>query len=223
MKLSRRVVLSLLVAAILLFLALLFWPFVVDNILRPTALVLWLLLRILVLSIHQKYIWFAVLIAAFVVLFRLLPQEQTEIQSDAAHGMNGTMINIRYWRGLFTYNGQTVHDQKALKRQLTYLLTSFYASKHNAARDFRFEEELRQGKVPLPETIAAFLFPPEPTTRGWLRTLFYSLRDKPRKWIRQWTGREKAEHYQVIEEVLRFLESSLEIKHDDTTHSQNKH
>src|SRR5688572_7144997 len=78
MNLSRRVVLSLLIAAIVLFLGMLFWPFIVNNIIRPIALAVWLLLRILVLSIHQKYIWYMVIFAAFIVLFRFLPQEQSD-------------------------------------------------------------------------------------------------------------------------------------------------
>jgi hypothetical protein len=39
-----------------------------------------------------------------------------------------------------------------------------------------------------------------------------SIEKTPRKWIRQWTGREKTEHYQMIDEVLSFMEASLEIK-----------
>src|SRR5689334_21465244 len=101
---SRRVVLSLLMAAIILFLSLLFWPFVVDNILTPAALVLWLLLRILVLSIHQQYFWYTLVIAALLVLYRMLPQEEPELQSDARLEMNAAMINIGYWRGQFVYD-----------------------------------------------------------------------------------------------------------------------
>ena len=50
---------------------------------------------------------------------------------------NAALINIGYWRGLFVYNGQSVQDEKALKRQLAHLLTSLYASKQGTSSNFR--------------------------------------------------------------------------------------
>lgn len=224
MNISRRVVVSLLIAAIVLFLGMLFWPFILTNIIQPTALVLWLLLRILVLGIHQKYFWFVLIFVAFIVLFRLLPQEQPTIQSDRSMETNTTMVNIGYWRGLFTYNGQDIRDENTLKRELMHLLASLYASKQRMPNNFVIYDALLQGKIPLPGNIHAFLFSQEPAeSSGSIKKFFQSIRKTPRKWMRQWTGQEKAEHFQTIVEVLEFLETSLEIKNDDGNLSQNKH
>jgi hypothetical protein len=54
-------------AALVVFLGLLFRLFVLNNIIQPTAFALWLLIRILVLSIHQKYFWHAVIFVAVFV------------------------------------------------------------------------------------------------------------------------------------------------------------
>jgi type IV secretory pathway VirB3-like protein len=216
MTTSRRVTLSLLVAAIVLFLAMLFWPFVVNNILRPSALAIWLLLRILVLSIHQQYFWYAVIFAALLFLFRLLPKKQSDIQSDIYLETNSTIINIGYWRGLFTYTGQNIRDEKAIKQELIHLLASLYATKNSITTNWLIYDALQQGKIPLPGKIHTFLFPQDPPLPGGpLIRFFHSIRKTLRNWIRQWTGLEKAEHYQMIDEVLRFLETSLEIKNDD--------
>jgi hypothetical protein len=40
-------------------------------------------------------------------------------------------------------------------------------------------------------------------------------RDMPRKQIRRWTGREKAEYYQLLDQVLKFMESVMENEHAD--------
>ena len=222
MNLSRRVVLSLLVAAIVLFLGMLFWPFIVNNIVRPAALVVWLLLRILVLSIHQKYFWYAVIFAAFIVLFRLFPREQSEIQSNV-RPENGTMITIGYWRGLLTYSGHNVREDTTLQRELTHLLTSLYASKQSTANNWGLQDALQGGRIPLPRNIHTILFSQEPPRSGGpLKTFFQSLRETPRRWIRQWTGQEKTAYYQMIDEVLKFMETSLELNHDDRKLSQNK-
>ena len=224
MKRSKRVVLSLLIAAIVLFLGLLFWPFLVTNIIKPVALVVWLLLRILVLSIHQKYIWYVVIFAAFFFLFRFLPQDQSDIQSSVSREPNTTILNIAYWRNLFIYNGQNVREEDTLRRELTYLLTSLHASHQSTTNNFLIHDALQKGEIPLPGHIHAFLFSQElPASGGFLKRFSQSIRRTPQKWIRQWTGQEKAEHFQMIAEVLNFMETSLEITHDDGIRSQTKH
>ena len=223
MNRAKRFVLALLIAAIVLFLGLLFWPFVLNNIIQPTALALWLLLRILVLSIHQKYFWYAAIFAAVLVLVRLLRQTQSKRPPQTSFDANTSIANISYWRGLFLYSGQDVLEDKNLKRQLAHLLTGLYALQQGASNDFRMYAELQHGTIPLPESIHTFLFPPEPISGGALQKVFQSIQKIPRRWIRQWTGQEKAEHHKMIDEVLKFIETSLEIHNDDKNLSQNKH
>ena len=224
MKLSKRVVLSLLMAAIVLFLGMLFWPFIVNNIIKPIALALWLLLRILVLSIHQKYIWYVVIFAAFFFLFRFLPQEQSDIPSSVSPELNTTIMNIEHWRNLFIYEGQNVREEETLRRELTYLLTSLHAWHQSTSKKFSIHDALQKGEIPLPGHIHAFLFSQElPASGGLLKRFSQSIRKTPQKWIRQWTGQEKAEHHKMIDEVLNFIETSLEINNDGRNISQSKH
>ncbi|HET9912688.1 MAG TPA: hypothetical protein VFQ13_12405 [Anaerolineales bacterium] len=224
MNLSRRVVLSFLSAAVVLFAGLLFWPFILNNIIKPMALVVWLLLRIFVLSIDQEYVWYAFVFVAAIFLFRLIPQGQDTRQLDTYLEANTTLDNIERWRARFTYYNQNIWDEKALKRELLHLLTSLYASKQNTSVKFAIHTALQQGEIPLPDHIYTFLFPQEP--QAWdasITAFLQSIRGKPRKWIRQWTGQEKAEHYQRITEVLDFMEATLEIKNDDRQYTQAEH
>jgi type IV secretory pathway VirB3-like protein len=223
MNIPRRAVLSFLVAAIVLFLGMLFWPFIVNNIIQPTALVIWFLLRILVLSIHQKHFWYAVICVTIIFVFRFLPREQPDIQSDTYLETNSTMVTIRYWRSLFTYNGQSIRDEKNLKRELLYLLASLYASKQSLSNNFALYEDLQQRKIPLPENIHAFLFWQEPPVSGGpLKKFIHFIRQTPREWIRRWSGQEKAEHFRMIDDVLKFMETSLEINNANRKLSQNE-
>lgn len=220
---SKRFFLALLIATLVVFLGLLFWPFIINNIIQPTALVLWLLIRILVLSIHQKYFWYAVIFAAVLLLLRILRQTQSQLPSRAYIETNTTITNIGYWRGLLLYNGQDIREDKVLKRQLAQLLTALYALKHGAPNNFRMYDDLQEGKIPLPGNIHAFLFPPAPLSGGLLQKYFQSIQKTTRRWIRRWTGQEKAEHQKMIDEVLNFLETSLEMNNDDRAPFQNKH
>ena len=219
MNRSKRLALVSLVAALVLFLGLLFWPFVLATIVQPIALVLWLLVRILVLSVHQKYFWYALIFAAVLVLFRLLRQTPSEPPSQESFETNTTLTSISYWRALFLYNGQDVLEDTPLKRQLAGLLTLLYAWKQGTPNDFRINDALQQGAIPLPETVHAFLFPQEPEPGGPLKKFLQAIRKAPRRWIRQWTGQAKSEHDQKIEAVLGFLETSLEINDDDRTNT----
>jgi hypothetical protein len=213
MNKTKRLVISFLFAAIVLFIGMLYWPFILKNIVEPAALAVWLLLRILVLSIDQKYFWYAAILIAIIFLFRLLPKEQSAIQADTQIQVNATIANIGYWRVLFTYDGKDIRNEKTLKRQLIQLLTALYASKQNTTNSFRIYDALQQGELPLPEHIHAFLFSDEPQeVVSPLRRFIQFIRMTPRKWIRQWTGEEKVDHYRMINEVLDFLETSLEMK-----------
>ena len=215
MNISKRVVTSILVTAIILFAVLLFWPFILSNIIKPIALVVWVLLRILVLSIDQKYFWMAIVFVAVFFLFRLLPQEQPVVESDTYLETNATIKSIGYWRILLTYNDQNIREEKILRRELLQLLTSLYASKQHSSTNFDIYDALQRGEIPLPENIRAFLFSEEPhKSEGSIKKFFQAIQKTPRKWIRQWTGQEKAEHYRTIDEVLCFIETSLEIKND---------
>ena len=213
MKTSQRVVLACLVAAILLLAGLLFWPFILSNIIKPTALVVWLLLRILVLSIDQKYFWLALIFFAAVFVFRILSYARETVQPDVYLQSNATLDNIEYWRVRFAGNSHNIWEEKTLKRDLLHLLISCYASNQNTANNFDMYQALEQGEVPLPEHIRDFLFSQEPREPDRsIKSFFRSIRETPRKWIDRWTGQEKAKQYQMIAEALSFMETSLEIK-----------
>lgn len=74
MNSSRRLTLIGFLLLLTLFVGLLFWPFILNDIITPASLVVWLLLRIFVLSIGQKYYWAVIIfLTAFFLYRRLLP------------------------------------------------------------------------------------------------------------------------------------------------------
>ena len=216
MKFSRRVITSILFIMLILLFGMFFWPFILSNIIEPTSLVIWLLLRIFVLSIDQKYYWGAIIFVVVVFLFRLLPQDQAVIQSEDYLDSNATIKNIEYRRTLFTLTQYDSHDQETLKRELIHLLLSLYASKQRTSTSFILYDALQKGALPLPEHIHSFLFPDEPKKSKWsLNKFIQSVRTAAQKWMRRRTGQETAEHYRMIDEVLSFMETSMEMKNDD--------
>lgn len=213
MNISKRVVVSTLISAITFFVGMLFWPFILSEIIKPSALVVWILLRILVLSVDQKFFWGAIVFLVLIFLFRLLPKEQAVDQTDTYTERTVTIRTVAYWRLLFTFNGLNVREEKSLKRELLHLLTALYTSKQRTSASFVVNDALRKGEIPLPKHIYTFLFPEEPKKSRWvIQRFFQSIQKSVRTSIRQWTGEDKAEHRQMIDEVLSFMETTLEIK-----------
>jgi hypothetical protein len=224
MKFSRRMIVSILLLALVLLFGMFFWPFIYNNIINPIALTAWLFLRIFVLSIDQRFYWGAIIFVISVFLLRLLFDDPTADPPRNFLDANDTLRTIEYWRSRFTLVNLRADDVIALKRELMHLVASLYASKQRSSPNFTFYEALQSGEIPLPDHIHTFLFPDEPekSTRS-LKKLMRSVRETPRKWIRRWTGQEIKEYYQMIDEVISFMEASLEIKHDNGKHTQNKH
>ena len=214
MNITRRLVIFIFFLLIILLAGIIYWPFILNEIIAPTSLVVWVLLRIFVLSIDQKYYWVAIIfISSFFLYRRLLPRDSLEIQSEGLQNPNATISRIGYWHGMFSVTDYKIQEDKILKKELAYLLLSLYATNQRTTADFRLYDALQSGQILLPEHIHTLLFTEEPQeSKRSMKRLLHSIKKNTRKWLRRWTGRESAEHYRMIDEVLCFMETSMEIK-----------
>jgi hypothetical protein len=218
---SQALVVGAFCLAVILFAALLFWPFVLAEIITPTSLAAWVLLRIFVLSVDQHHYWMAIIFVTSIFLYlRLLPPYRPTLQSEEPQRLNETMRSLDYWRSLFYLVDQRVQNDEMLKKGLARLLLAQYATQRRVLADFRLYEALQRGEVPLPEEIHAFLFAQEPqlaerSVLARVRQRAQSIRNTPRRWIRRWTGQESAERYRMVDQILCLMETSLEMKNDD--------
>lgn len=224
MKFSRRMIVSILFIVLVLLFGIFFWPFLLNEILTPIALTAWLFLRIFVLSIDQNCYWGLIIFAIAVLLFRRLFDVPTTNPYGDTPEENDAVRTIEYWRSLFTLTNPSAYDERALKRELIHLVASLYASKQRSSPSFIFYDALQRGEIPLPDHVHNFLFPGEPqeATRSF-KELMRSIQERPRKWIRRWTGQETKEYHRMIDEILSFMETSLEMENGDGKFTQNKH
>jgi hypothetical protein len=224
LKISKRLVITFFILLVILFVGLLNWSFVLNEIIMPVSLVIWFFLRILVLSIDQQYYWTALIFVVLVFLSRLIPQDQSPITSEDSYTGNETIKRIENWHRLFIPENNSIYDDITLRRGFSHMVVSLYAIKLHVAPDFRLVDSLKQGEIPLPEQIRTFLFPEEPQKPGRsLKKRMQSTRNALRQWIRRLNGQEKAEHYRMINELLDFLETSLEMKNDNEKFYPNQH
>ncbi|HEX2995239.1 MAG TPA: hypothetical protein VHP14_10460 [Anaerolineales bacterium] len=225
MNRSKRLVTAIFFFLSILFVGLLFWPFIFNEIIKPISLVVWVLLRIFVLSIDQKYYWAAVIFITSLFLYKqFAPQSDPIVRPGGYQDAQATMGIISYWRNLFMVADRHIQEDEVLKKKLAQLLVSFYATKQHTSADFRLYDALQRGEIPIPEQIHAVLFRQEPQQAGHLfKKLSRSIRNAPQKWIRHWTGQDAVEHYRILDEILCFMEASLEMKNDNGTFNPNQH
>lgn len=224
MKYSRPMILSILFVMLVLLFGMFFWPFVLNEIITPVALTAWLFLRIFILSIDQNCYWGAIILVVAVFLFRLHFDAPTTNPPREFLDANDTVRTIEYWHSKFTLTNPSAYDDRDLKRELIHLVASLYASKQRSSPSFIFYDALQRGEIPLPDHVHSFLFPKEPqeSTRSF-KELIRSVQETPRKWIRRWTGQETKEYHRMIDEILSFMETSLEMENGDGKFKQNKH
>jgi len=219
LKISRRTVLIIAISlGLFLLVGFSFPSFVQDNFITPIALVLWLGWRILQ-SIDQQIYWvmliFAVVIYCLIRLFRWVQGVETVEQTQALHA-NAALEQISYWRTSIRLTGFKIDSANSLERNLAKMLAALYASKQLHVAPHEIYSALEQRQMPLPEPVYAFLFPAQSSgAKRSFQQILRNLRDMPRKRIRHWTGREKAEYYQLLDQVLKFMESVMENEHDD--------
>jgi hypothetical protein len=224
MKLSRSMIVSILIVVLVLLFGMFFWPFVFNGIITPIALTAWLFLRIFVLSIDQNCYWGAIIFVVAVFLFRLHSNAPATNPAGDFLDANDTVRTIEYWRSRFSLVSPSAYDDKALRRELIRLVASLYASKQRSSPSFVFYDALERGEIPLPDHIHTFLFPNEPEeSRRSFKEFMRSVRETPRKWIRRWTGQETKEYHRMIDEILSYMENTLEIENGNGKSTTNKH
>jgi hypothetical protein len=219
LKISRRTVLIIAFGlGLFLLVGFSFPSFVQDNFITPIALVLLLCWRI-VQSIDQQVYWtaliFSVVIYALIRLYRSILGSDTFEQTQSLD-LNAALEKIRYWQTSIRLTDFKIDRSNILEHNLAKMLAAIYASKQLHVTQYEIYSALEQREMPLPDPVYTFLFPAQPSgVKRSIKQMLRSLRDIPRQRIRRWTGREKAEYYQLLDQVLKFMESVMENEHDD--------
>jgi hypothetical protein len=215
MTLTRRAALIVLLLGLALLLGFFLRGFLLEVVVKPVALVVWLFGRT-VQSVHQLAYW-GILIgsAAIYALLRLAPELADSPPAPPSES-NVTLDQIEQWRALIPLSADEIGKPGILKHNLGRMLAAIFTSRQTEAVHWEIDEALRSRRIPLPDGVHAFLFPAgPPEEESSLRRNWRALRRAPGQWIRRLTGRDTAEYYRSIEEVLAYMEYSMEKKHDE--------
>jgi hypothetical protein len=223
MNKNFRLYLFILSMVLVVLTAIIFWPYLYDNIVMPLAETMWLLLRISLLNIDQKYYWWGLILVTLLFFFYRLGQGSSNYEYDETVDQNTTLKNIEFWQIFFKFSSTDRDGEQSLKNELSRLLVSIYVSDQHTLSHFEILEALRERQIALPESIYQFLFSVPPHPKPGLKTFLKSIWLAPQKWVRHWFKRDQIELYQHTNDVLAFIETSLEINYDDKSLTQRDH
>lgn len=208
----RRTFLIVLLVGLLAILAFIFRSFILSNFIKPIAILLWLFWRFF-LSIDQVFIWTILVIAALAYAFWRLINMPIPIDTDTAYTPNDTLENVNYWRNSILLTSDETEKDNVLKRDLANMLAALYASKQPGKPVIQFYTALKRRQILIPDHIYNLLFEDDtPETQPGLVKTLRAIWHNPRKWIRRWTGRDVQEYHRAIEDVISFMETTMEIE-----------
>jgi hypothetical protein len=214
MKRSNRALALALLASGVVLAALLFGPAVLEGVIKPMAMGIWVLLRIFVLSVDQAKLWTFLTLFLFLFLFLFLAYRAARAMLDASPGpgaesaepdKNATLGDIEYWKYMFAETPRDDREYGLAQRELAKLLLSAYASRERVVNDFALHNDFKSRKIPLPESVYSFVF-----DDGRIAS-----RSRLRAWLRRVSGRDRVEYRRSIGQYLEFLNSYMEISDDE--------
>jgi hypothetical protein len=217
MNKSRRILLFTLSLIFILYLVIVFWPFIVSKIIVPISTALWIGLRIFILSVDQKLYWVAFTLGILVLIFRRLVHGESSPEPDQTLGEVVKFKDIDTWQNNLSIYSNSLTEQQFIRHKLIDLLTAMYAAEQEEICSYMVLDAIRRKEIPLPEPLFLMLFPEEPERKQ--RSIMNTLKKiwlAPSNWIRQnrISKNRTMETRRMITEVLTYIETSLEMNHE---------
>jgi hypothetical protein len=223
MKISRRSSLIILLLLLIALLGIQLRAIILTTFILPIAAMFWLFWRLLI-TVDQPVYWGFLIFSAVVYAFIRLTKGPHVYNQTHQPDPNTALETMSYWRTSMLVTRDEIEGPNILKSNLGKMLASLYAVQQPETPPYAIYSALKQHQIHLPKRAYDFLFPQEASGswRSFQKILHFVLQ-APKKWIRKKTGRDVAEYFQAIDEVVNLMESLMEIKEDDNHSNANNH
>jgi len=214
---TKRILLFSFSFIFILFLVIVFWPFIFTKIIVPISTVIWIGLRMFVLSLDQSLYWVVFTLGIMVLILRRLVQWESNTENDKTLGVVVKFRDIETWHNKLSIYANTITEQESIRQKLLDLVAAWYAAEQEDKIPYLVSDAMRRKEIPLPDSIYTILFTEETeeNERSFKRMLKKILH-APANWMMQKRiQRNRAmETRRMITEVLTYLETSLEINNE---------
>lgn len=213
MKISRRAVLGILLFGLLLLTGILLRSAILENFVRPVALLLWMTNRVFA-SVDQVVYWFMLILIILFITFTRITISTKNLETFTHSAASSTLENMNLWRTMILTTQDETVRKNLLRQSLANLLRDVYASKQPHRAPWEIYDALEQGEIPLPDSLRDFLLLNQKQPPSLIQRLQHAIQ-APSRWVHHWTGQDVRDYYASIEEVIAFMEKKLESEDDE--------
>ena len=189
-----------------------FRSFLMNYIIKPIALLFWAVWRILS-SVNQNLYWIALIVICAILVIRLIPSEKEGPPSPSYLFTYKPPNRVEYWQTIIDESSLGKHKSEYLRNRIKELTMTVISQVEQPATT-ELDEIVAAGIPSLPPEARKYLFPPnrEDGTSSTKERLNYNA-FVPR-WLRRWRRKYFHQNNAMLDEVLTWMETELEIDHE---------
>ncbi len=201
-----------LVLGLFLGLAIAFPSLLMGYLVEPLAISLWLAWRV-VLSVDQSVYWTLLILVCSTLMLAFLSYGERDTATEERTGGRGLGVRLERWQLLLKAAAREDDEDSELRMRLRSLLASVIGAAVESD-PAPLEKALAMKKISLPPEAQRYLFP-SPTDNKGVGARLPHLLSRPADWFRRLIGRQTLQDGAAIEELLGWMESTMEIRHDE--------
>lgn len=204
---SIRIIFFVIMISVITSLCAYFRLIILENFLKPLALILYLILRTFLLPIDQIILWGIMIFAVSIIIFMRFDDITAEGKPINESTKNFYAEKYASWKLCLSSDSRDAHSQKYLKRELISMMVALYAAGKRIPVDFRLFDAFKAKEIPVPEKIHTFLYAERSHTISISLAELYN----------RISGHETDEYHRNLEACLLFLENYTEVHIDGNT------
>ena len=208
----KKFIVPFLILFIFLTLVFNFRSFLLTNIVEPIALLSWAAWRI-VSSVDQNIYWiFLIVFCSILIIFLGLSRNDISPKS-AFNDIYLSLNRVEHWQALIKDAALGKKESECLRDGMKKLLMTVIAQT-SRSNSTEIEESIANEEVSLPLGAHRRLFPPRGKHEMFSRSHQLNIIPLVPIWLRKWAGKFIHQDNTWIDEILRWMETELEIHYE---------
>ncbi len=215
---NRRVLILITVILFVnLVLAIIFRDFIRENVLIPILYLFWYI-RLGLNSLGETCLWPLALIILMVISFTILRKNKKSAQTDRGYSEAPGRVEegrVAYWMKYIRRQSMGIENLSFSSLRMKELVLSVLAYQENLT-NAELESEMDQGRVIIPKELQNIIRSPDHANEPMTRSA--SLKNKILRWFRARSNSHQSADNPEMDKLVRYLETQLEIEHDNGNH-----
>lgn len=208
----KKYVLPFLILFLLVSLIVIFRSFLMAYIFEPVALLCWVVWRI-VSGVDQNIYWIVLIVICIILVIRLIFYKNDKPPNSAYNYTYKPLNRVEYWQTIIMDSDLGKNESEYLQDSMKELLITV-TTQVERSDPTDSEEMIVKGSASLPLAAQEYLFP---SRRKHGR---FSIHHQPNikflvpTWLRRWTRKFIHQDHSLVDEILRWMETELEINYE---------